>query len=333
MRKNRNGLFALILVCCLFVVTVSCTQDVTSRKQDDFVYRSYDEVLSCIFGIAGKYPAIIKTDIVGKSVENRDIHALYLSSQPDKLGKIPSVRLAGNIHGNEKISSEVLLRFLDYAASNYEKNPRIKKIIDENCIVVIPVINPDGYVKNSRRNANGVDLNRDFTDYSGVSAKPLFSQPESQAVRDYHREAFDCSISFHSGDVVISMLLDFAKSSVYVPKHLSLAQMLARTYAETVCTDTGKKFCDNPDIFLGTEGVIVGGDWYIVNGSLQDWSYLETGCIDMTVELSEDYAPDKKSKVDETYLYNRDAILAFIEKAGEVKNAGIDRGGYVTVTR
>ena len=43
-------------------------------------------------------------------------------------------------------------------------------------VIIIPVVNPDGFIRNSRFNANGVDLNRNFPPTGSAS------QPETQAL-------------------------------------------------------------------------------------------------------------------------------------------------------
>lgn len=61
----------------------------------------------------------------------------------------------GAFHNNEPESADVVLALRDYLAANPEE-------WKGRTIVVIPVANPDGRGKQSRLNANGVDLNRNF---------------------------------------------------------------------------------------------------------------------------------------------------------------------------
>ncbi len=56
-------------------------------------------------------------------------------------------------------------------------------------VAVIPIANPDSYQHNSRYNANGVDINRNFeTEWSPESEEPSgpspYSEPETRALRD-----------------------------------------------------------------------------------------------------------------------------------------------------
>ncbi len=63
------------------------------------------------------------------------------------------------------------------------------------------------------------------------------------------------------------------------------------------------------------QGTIYGGDWYIVNGSMQDWSYMENGCLELTIEISLSN-PDSIEGIDRCYDYNIESILTYIESAG-----------------
>ncbi|WP_299518602.1 M14 family zinc carboxypeptidase [uncultured Serinicoccus sp.] len=78
-----------------------------------------------------------------------------------------------NIHGNEFEGTDAALRLVeDYATSN---DAAVKKLLKRSRIHLVISANPDGRHDNTRRNAAGFDLNRDF-----VTA----TQPETVAVRD-----------------------------------------------------------------------------------------------------------------------------------------------------
>lgn len=69
-------------------------------------------------------------------------------------GKIdnPKILIIGVFHGEEPQGY--------HAIKNYFLSE--KKLISKNNIYIIPCLNPDGMAKNQRKNANGVDLNRNF---------------------------------------------------------------------------------------------------------------------------------------------------------------------------
>jgi hypothetical protein len=149
--------------------------------------------------LCSKYNHILTKEIIGKSVEVRDIIALKICSNdrkssaytgPDK----PALLLTGGIHAREDFSVMLVMKMIDYYCCYYneEKSPEgydVKKIIDSCSIHFIPVSNPDGLnivhhgLKASsnynklkemkiwgenhsfwKSNANGVDLNKNFDD-------------------------------------------------------------------------------------------------------------------------------------------------------------------------
>lgn len=86
---------------------------------------------------------------VGTSVEGRAVYAAEFGSGPEI-----TLVFAG-FHGNEKTAIDVLLAF---CAELRWHGP----LLEGRRVVVVPVLNPDGYVAGTRHNARKVDLNRNF---------------------------------------------------------------------------------------------------------------------------------------------------------------------------
>jgi protein MpaA len=138
----------------------------------------------CISGSA----AAGERETIGHSVQGRPI-VLHKSGPTSAALK---VLVIGAIHGNETAGMRIAQRLI--AASPPRR-------VD---LLVIPTINPDGVAADTRGNAHGVDLNRNFPyrwrpltggEYSGPH--PL-SEPESQAAHDLIlREKPDLTIWFH----------------------------------------------------------------------------------------------------------------------------------------
>jgi len=143
--------------------------------------------------------------VIGKSVQGRDITAYHYGDGDAE------ILFVGGIHGGYSWNTvSVAHRAMDYFAANPDVIP------DNVRVTVIPVLNPDGLNRVvgtagrfdvadvsplqairivGRFNANNVDLNRNFdcdwqsnalwqnTNVNGGSG--AFSEPESQALRDY----------------------------------------------------------------------------------------------------------------------------------------------------
>jgi hypothetical protein len=76
-----------------------------------------------------------------------------------------------SIHGDEKPGVDAAIRLIETLA--YGESEEVQAILENVILLVNVVANPDGRVANSRYNANGFDLNRDFITQS---------QPETQAM-------------------------------------------------------------------------------------------------------------------------------------------------------
>ena len=112
--------------------------------------------------------------MIGRSLERRAIR-VYRAHPPKPGGTL----LLGGIHGDERATVALLERFIEWlAAASKRQN-----------VLVVPVGNPDGYARNIRYNARGVDLNRNCeTRWTPESEEPPgpgpWSEPESRALRD-----------------------------------------------------------------------------------------------------------------------------------------------------
>ena len=68
--------------------------------------------------------------------------------------------IAGNVHGNEESGTDAALRTLRDLADR--RDGAAQRILDNAIVVLLPVQNPDGRELDTRRNAYGFDMNRDW---------------------------------------------------------------------------------------------------------------------------------------------------------------------------
>jgi protein MpaA len=120
--------------------------------------------------------AVIETRTVGRSVRGRAIKAYHLG----ETGKT-KVLLISSMHGDEQATRQILWSL---------KDGRPIHGID---LWVVPTYNPDGIARGTRKNAHGVDLNRNFPyqwrDLDGVyeSGPRPKSEPETRAMMRFLR--------------------------------------------------------------------------------------------------------------------------------------------------
>jgi predicted deacylase len=128
--------------------------------------------------VPARVTAVLETRVIGLSVEGRPIRAFRIG---DPTSPRKAVFIA-TMHGNEAKPAQIL------------RNLRDGRRIQGADIWVIPTMNPDGYARDSRRNAHGVDLNRNFpvhwipqggSYYSGTGPA---SEPETRAMMAFLAE-------------------------------------------------------------------------------------------------------------------------------------------------
>ena len=116
-------------------------------------------------------PAVIGTRVLGQSVQGRKIVAYHLG-EPGRR----KVVLISLMHGNESAPRRILTSLLDGAP-----------VHDLN-LWVVPIYNPDGLAHHTRKNAHGVDLNRNYPykwaplDGGYESGPKPASEPETRAM-------------------------------------------------------------------------------------------------------------------------------------------------------
>src|SRR5680860_159697 len=121
---------------------------------------------------AARRPAVVEHRVIGRTVKGRAIHAWRVGN-PNARRTV--VALAA-IHGDETAPRQILQRLRDGAPV---------KGID---LWLIPTYNPDGVARGTRKNARGVDLNRNFPrawrDLDGQveSGSGPASEPETRAM-------------------------------------------------------------------------------------------------------------------------------------------------------
>lgn len=111
--------------------------------------------------------------VLGRSVQGRPIELLSFGDGPD------CVLIMASIHGDEDAGTPLLHRM----AQHLRHQPGL---LAGRRILLMPSANPDGVVNQTRGNANGVDLNRNYPAGNFAPSKrngrAALSEPESVAI-------------------------------------------------------------------------------------------------------------------------------------------------------
>jgi hypothetical protein len=284
-------------------------------------YNNFAAMTAMLDAYAANYPAICRKYSLGKSVQNRDLWALKITTNPDVESDKPEFRYVATVHGNEALGTEMSLYFIDLLCKGWAtNNTRISNLVHNVEIWVLPMNNPDGreYSSPRRYNANGYDLNRNYPEGSGNNfGNVLYGpgmatngvQPETRHLMMWTAaHNFTMGVHYHTGALVVNYPYDNdSLGSVFSPSpDEALFAAMSRTYSS-----------NNPPMWASpyfNDGIVNGAEWYAVSGGVQDWSYRYHGSMEATIEISDDQWPDPAAGQLPTYWsQNREAMLAYLE--------------------
>lgn len=274
----------------------------TESKRD---YPTPEDIEKELKNIALKYPAITKLYSIGKSVKKRDLWVMKLSRRAKVDDQRPEFKYIANMHGDEIVGRELMMKFIKDLTENDGKDPRVTALLDKFQIHILVSMNPDGAASSTRANANWVDLNRDFPDFSTSDNKdtPDKRAPETQAVMKWQSEhKFRLSANFHGGAEVVNYPWDTVAEKF--PEE-ELIKDLSLEYARNAPYIAASTSFEN--------GITNGYAWYEVNGGMQDWSIYWRKDFQVTIEVSNTKWPDY-SQIDYYYEQNRPALIGLIER-------------------
>jgi len=118
-----------------------------SRLNNDYI--TYNELINCF-----------NWDILGYSSEERPILSAELGTGDQ------SICIWAGMHGNETTGLHIILELIELF---HKKQLELEGFT----VHIIPIINPDAYIRNTRRNGMGIDMNRDFRSFQTVESAKL----------------------------------------------------------------------------------------------------------------------------------------------------------------
>ena len=182
--------YRIIILCCLiglaiFPLPAFCQDPLPPIEKNNYAkVTSYDEITSYIHLLAEKSD-LMKVEIIGQSVEGRNLYALMFSSSQfgKDTSKIKALVFAQQ-HGNEHSGKEGALLL-----ARELLKPENRYLFDNLDFAIVPQMNPDGSEANKRRNANDADLNRNHV---------TLTEPETMALHGlFDKYLFEVTMDVH----------------------------------------------------------------------------------------------------------------------------------------
>jgi carboxypeptidase D len=287
------------------------TADKRADAQPAEDFHNYEALTAELQRLANAHPETVTLESAGKSVEGRDLWLLKVAANVQQDDGRPKLLYIANMHGDETVGRELLIYLARELSDGYGTDPRMTTLMNAAQIYLMPSMNPDGYEKNQRYNANDVDLNRDFPDFNvDPHDTPDGRAPETAAIMALHaKHHFIMSLNFHGGEVIFNVPWD-SKANDQAETRFGddpLMEQIGRTYADlnpTMKSNTGGSF---------TAGMTYGYEWYLVNGGMQDWSVYYRNSIHATVELTYTKWPEA-SDLPARWTENNEGLLRYLEQ-------------------
>lgn len=115
---------------------------------------THEDVVGRLKAVVAATPDMFSMEQLGQSVEGRSIHHLRVGSGP------MTILLWSQMHGDEPTATAALFDVYEYLARHRDE-PAVRRILSQLSLHFVPMLNPDGAERFQRRNAQGIDINRD----------------------------------------------------------------------------------------------------------------------------------------------------------------------------
>jgi len=115
---------------------------------------SHAQLMQSLQALESRHPDSIQLEEAGKSFLGRSIQLLSLGTGPEK------ILFWSQMHGDEPSATPALLDMASYLVEHADE-PVARSILQKYTLLMVPMLNPDGAEAYQRRNAQGIDINRD----------------------------------------------------------------------------------------------------------------------------------------------------------------------------
>ena len=214
-------------------------ENITPALKKKKGFTNYEELIDFIDEKVKKYPESVSSNFIGESQKGKKIPIIYIKKKNHNDEKKLKVWMQGGLHGNEPASTESLLYLIHLILEDSDYNYLLNKIE----LAILPMANIDGFLKNDRYAANGLDLNRDHTKMMAPetkASKVAFADFDPHVALDFHeyrpfRKDFAQLSSFGIANPYDVMFLH--TGNLNVPENI-------RTIIDTLFVKNAKKSLD-----------------------------------------------------------------------------------------
>ena len=278
-------------------------------------YRTLADYENDMSALVVENPTLVKSlTLPYRSTSGRTVRGIEITKNVHLNDGKPVFVNVGLHHGGEWPSGELTMEFAIDLVKR-ARDPYVSRLLDRARIVVVPIVNVDGFVRNRRQTDTNVDMNRNYgfgwAPTSTAGAAP-WSEPETRNM-EWLLSTRQATV-FNTQHTCIQVVL-------YPPLQLAAgpAQDAARLHAlaESMAKHYGPSYEAMPS-----------AEDYETNGEAIDWAYFATRGLSVTSETcpNEGVARTYQTQVLDTYAAHRSAMFEALETAADPRQHAVIDG-------
>src|SRR4051812_12968341 len=272
----------------------------TAMPDNRQVYRAYADYNTDMQALATANPSLVAYKLApNKTIEGREVHYVEIANNVTAADGKPVFYVQGSIHGNESAAAEDSMEFAIDIVNQSKANPAVSALLDHVRVIIVPLVNPDGYAHTpSPRRANcdsatpltppltcptstsqGVDMNRNYPLGWGSNIGVSFAQRGSGPGSEPEVKNTMSIIASHQVTALITAHTN-ERAIFYPPFDLNAGDTPElntgyRALAQAMLAATNNGYTNTRD----------SAHDYETTGETNDWSYYATRGFGFTQEL------------------------------------------------
>lgn len=258
-----------------------------------YFYHSFSEVLAWMENKKNEFPQIASIIEYGLSQQKKPLRAIRINSSSTPR---PALLFTAATHGDELITTEILIELVNRLLHGYGKDSRITKMIDEHDLYFVPVVNADGFSETDRYD-NNRDPNRSYPFPNNPNNKPTTSI--EAVIKLFVEKNIVGSIDFHAYGELIMYPWAYTHEPV------------EPAYAQAFHSLTGHMAQANNYTFGPISDVI-----YVAPGSSADFYFWQKKTLSLGIEIGHTKIPDP-AEFPENFKSQEESTWRFIESFRE----------------
>ena len=162
----------------------------------------HKEVVRRLTDAVSGAPDLFAMEKIGESLEGRAINYVKTGIGPF------DVMLWSQMHGDEATATAAIFDLFEYL-KRHRQDPAVTRILQRLTLHFVPMLNPDGAERFERRNAQGIDINRDalrLQTPEGKALKALRDRLNPRIGFNLHNQSWRTSVGTPPKPASISLL-------------------------------------------------------------------------------------------------------------------------------